>query len=179
MIRSLHRGGAECRAGGSDTPSVPEAVCLTGRCFSGGGGRVGAMTCAARIVFYHINGSKVNSSNAKRAADAVVPNLAYPPEERLPTTDIEPLARSECRCRRRGAPPCRRRARGGGQLPVLLPVRARNSFWLGPTKYFRVGRYVANSRSINSHTRTRTLPKRVSNLSNLVGIRILPDRNST
>jgi len=25
VIRNLHRGGAECRAGGSDTPSVPEA----------------------------------------------------------------------------------------------------------------------------------------------------------
>ena len=25
MIRNLHRGGAECRAGGSDTSSVPEA----------------------------------------------------------------------------------------------------------------------------------------------------------
>jgi len=25
VIRNLHRGGAECRAGGSDTSSVPEA----------------------------------------------------------------------------------------------------------------------------------------------------------
>jgi hypothetical protein len=24
VIRDLHRGGAECRAGGSETPSVPE-----------------------------------------------------------------------------------------------------------------------------------------------------------
>jgi len=32
-----------------------------------------------------------------RAADAVSPSLAYPPEERLPATNIKPLARSKCR----------------------------------------------------------------------------------
>jgi hypothetical protein len=48
-----------------------------------------------------------------RAAHAVAPNLAHPPEERLPTTDVKPLARSKCRRRTRGAPPCRRHARGG------------------------------------------------------------------
>jgi len=37
-----------------------------------------------------------------RAADAVAPNLAYPPEKRLPATDIKPLARSKCRRRRSG-----------------------------------------------------------------------------
>ena len=73
-----------------------------------------------------------------RAADAVGPNLAYPLQWRLPTTDIKPLARSECRRRRRGAPPCRRHARGGGRFPVLLPLRARNRLWFGPTKHFRV-----------------------------------------
>jgi len=61
-----------------------------------------------------------------RAADAVAPNLAYPTEERLPTNDIKPLARSKCRRRRRGAPPCRRHARGGGRFPVLLLVCALN-----------------------------------------------------
>ena len=79
-----------------------------------------------------------------RAADAVAPNLAYPPEWRLATTDIKPLARSKCRRRRHGAPPCRRRARGGGRFHVLLPLRARNRLWFGPTKHFRVGRSMAN-----------------------------------
>jgi hypothetical protein len=85
-----------------------------------------------------------------RAADAVAPNLAYPPEERLPTADFQPLARSQCRRRPCGAPPCRRHARGGGRIPVLLPMRARNRLWFGPIKHFRVGRHVANRRSINS-----------------------------
>ena len=61
-----------------------------------------------------------------RAADAVPPNLAYPSEKLLPTTDIKPLARSKCCRRPRGAPPCRRHARGGGRFLVLLPVRALN-----------------------------------------------------
>ena len=125
-------------------------ITFTGRRSSGGGGRFGAMACAARIVFSHINDSSLNSSNAMRAADAVAPNLAYPPEERLPTTDIKPLARSQCRRRRRGAPPCRRHARGGGRFPVLLLERARNRLWSGPTKHFRVGECMANRRSINS-----------------------------
>jgi len=66
-----------------------------------------------------------------RAAHAVAPKLAYPPQWRLPTTDIKPPARSKCRRRRGGAPPCRRHARGRGRLPVLLPVRARNRLWFG------------------------------------------------
>ena len=48
-----------------------------------------------------------------------------------------------------------RHAGGRGRFPVLLPLRARNSFWFGPTKHFRVGRSMANRRSINS----KTLPK--------------------
>jgi hypothetical protein len=87
-----------------------------------------------------------------RAAHAVAPSLANPPQRRLPTTDVRPLARSKCRRRRRGAPPCRRHARGGGRFSVLLPLRARNRLWFGLTKRFRVGRYVANRRSINSKT---------------------------
>jgi len=39
-----------------------------------------------------------------RAADAVAPNLPYPPEERLPVMDVKPLARSKCSRRRRGTP---------------------------------------------------------------------------
>ena len=35
------------------------------------------------------------------AADAVAPNLPYPPQERLPVRDIQPLARSKCRCKLR------------------------------------------------------------------------------
>jgi len=129
-------------------------ITFTGRRSFGGGGRFGATACAARIVFSHITiGNSIpNSSNAMRAADAVAPNLAYPPEERLPTTDIEPLASSECRRRRRGAPPCRHHARGGGRFPDLLPLRARNRLWFGPTMHFRVGGYMANRRSINSQT---------------------------
>jgi len=61
----------------------------------------------------------------------------------------------QCRRRRRGAPPCRRHARGGGRFPVLLPLRDRNRLWFGPTKLFRVGRYMTNRRSIN----LRTLPQ--------------------
>jgi len=79
------------------------------------------------------------------AADVIAPNLAYPADERLP-------ARPKCRRRRSSAPPCRRNARGGGPFPVLLPVRARNRLWFGPTKYFRVGRHMASRRSINSKT---------------------------
>ena len=89
-----------------------------------------------------------------RAAHAVAPNLAYPPQWRVPTTD-KPLARSKCGRRRRGAPPCRRHARDGGRFPVLLPLRARNRLWFGPPKHFRVGRSMANRPSINS----KTLPK--------------------
>jgi len=94
-----------------------------GKTLSAGGGRFGATTCAARMVFSYINDSRINSSNSTRAADAVAPNVADPPEERRPTTDIKPLARSKCRRRRRGAPPCRRHARG-------VPL---NRLWFGPT----------------------------------------------
>jgi len=109
-------------------------VFLTGRRHSGGYARFGATACAARTVFSHINDSRVNTSNTIRAAHAVAPNLAYPPQWRLPTTDIRPLARSKCRRRRRGPPPCRCHARGGGRFPVLLPLRARNRLWFGQTK---------------------------------------------
>ena len=85
-----------------------------------------------------------------RAADAVAPILAYPPEKRLPTYDIKPLTRLKCRRRPRGAPPCRRHARGGGRFLVPLPVRALNRLWFGPSKHFRVGRYMANRLSMNS-----------------------------
>jgi hypothetical protein len=74
-----------------------------------------------------------------RAAHAVAPNLAYPPQWRLPTTDVKPPARSKCRRRRGGAPPCRRHARGGGRFPVLLPVRARNRFLVWPDQAFLSG----------------------------------------
>ena len=103
-------------------------------------------------MFSHINDSRVDSSNAIRAAHAVAPNLAYPPQWRLPTTDMKPLARSKCGRRRRGAPPCRRHARDGGRFPVRLPLRARNRLCFGPPKHFRVGRYMANRGSINSKT---------------------------
>jgi hypothetical protein len=111
-------------------------VCLTGRRHSGGYARFGATAIVPRIVFSHIHDSRVDSSNTMRAAHAVAPSLAYPPQWRLPTTDIKPLARSKFRRRRRGAPPCRRHARDGGRFPVLLPVRARNRLWFGPTKHF-------------------------------------------
>jgi len=45
--------------------------------------------------------------NTMRAADAVAPNLPYPPQECLPVRDIQLLARSKCRCRRRSTPPRR------------------------------------------------------------------------
>jgi hypothetical protein len=125
---------------------------LTGRRSSGRYGRFGATASAAHIEFSHINDSRVNWSNAMRAAHAVAPNLAYPPQWRLPTTDVKPLARSKCRLRRRGAPPCRSHARGGGRFPVLLPPRDRNRLWFGPTKRFRVGRCMANRRPIYSKT---------------------------
>jgi len=124
-------------------------ISLIGRRSSGGYDRFGSTASAVRIVFFHIYDPGVNLSNAMRAADAVTPNLAYPPEERLPATEIKPLARSKCRRRCSSAPPCRRHARGGGCFPVLLPVRARNRLWFGPTWRFRVGRYMANRRSIN------------------------------
>ena len=123
-----------------------------GRRTCGGNGRFGATASAARIVFSHINDSRVNTSNAMRASHAVAPNLAYPPQWHLPTTDVKPLARSKCRRRRRGAPPCRRHARDGGRFPVLLPLRDRNRLRFGPTKHFRVCRYMANRGSINSKT---------------------------
>jgi len=53
-----------------------------------------------------------------RAAHAVASNLAFPPEVRLPVRGIKPLARSKCRCRRRGTPP-RRDAGCGSQWRLL------------------------------------------------------------
>ena len=57
-----------------------------------------------------------------------------------------PRIPGRAQARKRG----KRHARGGGRFPVLLPMRARNRLWFGPTKHFRVGRYMANRRSINS-----------------------------
>jgi len=54
--------------------------------------------------------------NARRRA--VATKLPYPPQERLPVRDIQPLARSNCRCRRRGSPP-RRDADCGSQRRFL------------------------------------------------------------
>jgi len=60
--------------------------------------------------------------NTMLAADAVAPNLPYPPQERLPVRDIQPLARSKCRCRRHGTPP--RRDAGCGSQWRFLRLRA-------------------------------------------------------
>ena len=73
---------------------------------TGGGGRFGATASAARIVFSHINDSRVNTSNAMRPAHAVAPNLAPPPEERRPVSELKPLYQWKYRRCRRGAPPC-------------------------------------------------------------------------
>ena len=137
---------------GGDTSSVPEASHPSREDAPLADTADSARASAARVVFSHINDSRVNSSNAMRAAHAVAPKLAYPPQWRLPTTDVKPLTRSKCRRRRRGAPPCRGNARGGGRFSVLLPRRDRNRLWFGPTKHFRVGRYMANRRSVNSKT---------------------------
>jgi hypothetical protein len=102
-----------------------------------------------------------------RAAEAVTPNLAYPPEGRLPTTDIKPLARSKCRRRRRGAPPYRRHARGGGRFPVPLPLRARNRSWFGPTNSVRGA--ALQSLPIHCHTALRGGPKRGDHSGSLIG----------
>jgi len=53
-----------------------------------------------------------------RAAEAVAPNLPYPPQEHLSVRANQPLARSKCRCRRRGTPP-RRDADCGSQWRFL------------------------------------------------------------
>ena len=53
------------------------------------------------------NISRVNSSNAVRAANAVAPNLPPPPEERRPVSETQPLYQWKYRRCRRGAPPCR------------------------------------------------------------------------
>jgi len=110
--QSASRRGGVPRRRGRHFERARGLVCLTGRRHSGGYARLGATACAARIVFSHINHSRVNSSNTMRAAHAIAPNLAYPPQWRLPTTDIRPVARSKCRRRRRGTPPCRCHARG-------------------------------------------------------------------
>jgi hypothetical protein len=66
-----------------------------------------------------------------RAADAVAPNLPYPPEERLSVRDVKPLARSKCRRRRRGTPP-RRNVDCGSQWRFLrLRACAHQGFWKG------------------------------------------------
>ena len=80
---------------------VTGLITITGRRSSGGGGSFGATASAARIVLSDINNARVNSSTAMRSADAVAPNLAYLPGERLPTNDIKLPARSKCRRRRR------------------------------------------------------------------------------
>jgi hypothetical protein len=57
--------------------------------------------------------------NAMRAADAIALNLPYLPERCLLVRGIKPLARTKCRCRRRGTPP-RRDANCGSQWRFLL-----------------------------------------------------------
>jgi len=56
--------------------------------------------------------------NTMRAADAVAPNLPYPPEC-LPVRDMKPLARSKCRRRRRRGTPPRHDADCGSQWRFL------------------------------------------------------------
>ena len=107
-----------------------------GRRPCGGDARFGATLCAARIVFDELTLESFIWEHTMRAAHAVAPNRAYPPQWRLPITDIKRLTHSKFRRRRRGAPRCRRHARGGGRFPDLLPVRARNRLWFGPTKHF-------------------------------------------
>ena len=75
VIRNLHRGGAESRAGGSDNSSVPEAEYPS---------REDAPV------------ADTAASSRRRRRRAWRLNLAYPPEWRLPTTDIKPRARSKC-----------------------------------------------------------------------------------
>ena len=72
--------------------------------------------------------------NATRAADAVAPNLPYPPEERLAVRDVKPLARSKCRRRRRGTPP-RRDADCGSQWRFLVYVPTPHQGFLQGSKY--------------------------------------------
>ena len=57
-----------------------------------------------------------------RAAEAVAPNLPYPPKEHLSVRDMKPLARSKRRRRRRGTPP--RRDAGCGSQWRFLRLRA-------------------------------------------------------
>jgi hypothetical protein len=57
-----------------------------------------------------------------RTADAVAPNLPYPPEERLLVRNVKPLARSKCSRRRRGTPP--RRDAGCGSQRRFPRLRA-------------------------------------------------------
>jgi hypothetical protein len=117
-------------------------VCLTGRRHSGGCARFGATACVARFVFSHINYSRVDSSNAMRVAHAVAPNLAYPPQWRLPTADVKPLARSKCRRRRRGAPPCSRR--GPFSCPVATACVQQVMVW--PDQAFPSGSIYGESK---------------------------------
>jgi len=82
-----------------------------------------------------------------RAADAVAPNLPYPPEERLPVRDVKPLARSKCRRRRRGTPP-RRDADCASQWRFLR-LHATHVLILAGVEIFYD---MANRRYINSKT---------------------------
>ena len=86
----------------------------TGRRSSGGYARFGATACAARIVFDELTLESFIWENTVRPAHAVAPNLAYPPGWRLPVRHSKPLARPECRRRKRGTPP-RRDADCGSQ----------------------------------------------------------------
>jgi len=85
------------------------------------------------------------------AADFVAPSVAYPPDERQPTTDIKLLARSKCRRRRRGASPGRRHfSRRGPFAGPVAGACVQNRLWFDPTNRFRVGRYMAHRRSFDS-----------------------------
>jgi hypothetical protein len=119
---------------------------LTGRRSSGGYARFGATACAARNVFSHINDSRLNSANTMRAAHAVAPNLAYPSQWRLPTTDIRALARSKCRRRRRGAPPCRRHARWRGPFSCPVATACAQQVMVWPDQAFPSGSIYGESK---------------------------------
>jgi len=94
----------ERRRGDGDTSSVPR---LNSRRHCGGYTRLGATACAARMAIEVLTLDLFRWESTMRAAHAVAPYLAYPPQWRLPVRHTKPLARSECRRRRRGTPPRR------------------------------------------------------------------------
>ena len=62
------------------------SITLTGRRSFDGGARFGATACAARMAFDELTLESFIWENTMRAADAVAPNLPYPPEERRPVS---------------------------------------------------------------------------------------------